>query len=443
MPRVAVFVSDMHIGTNDELEDFSPENEARFVQFLGDQSEKHKGKEIDLVILGDFLDIWQVATKQEKTAQNSTDIAVEIQIKQEQDRVNQIIAAHKGIFNSLQGFLSADPRRRLFVIPGNHDHSLIHPSLQNAIRKAIALEAPSLEKRILFPNFYDAPDLRTYAEHGNQYDLNNDYDNFADFGHECPGFYFVRLFWNRLEPIDPNVDVDIWWNIFCLIWERRLWNLLRSAYSLFRQYRNDPREFERIDVPGVPFLATPGGLAPMLNTGKSMPEFPDMLFSEKSDPELIFSTDPILENRLRALYHDPSETEFRNEMDKILAKKFPHQAPQVPKEPVAVPPTFGILPDEYVTAVTGMFAPPGKEPQTRPMKGSALDNGSYDYVLFGHTHDEKIIPISGTKPIYFNTGSWTMRRAPSGGNASRLCYTTIWKSPDGNMRAEQKLWNPI
>jgi hypothetical protein len=129
-------------------------------------------------------------------------------------------------------------------------------------------------------------------------------------------------------------------------------------------------------------------------------------------------------------------------MDKILAEKFGSQAPAVPKELVPVPLAIGIFPDKFVTAVTGMFAPLGEKPQTLPMKGSALDKGAYEYVLFGHTHDEKYIPITGTEVFYFNTGSWTMRHAPTGGNASRLCYTTIWKSPDGILRAEQKLWNP-
>jgi len=441
MATVTIFVSDLHMSTKDELEDFSRENETAFVKFLKHQSETTRGKEVDLVLLGDVLDIWQVATDEEKRARKSTDIDVGIREDLERRRVQQIIAAHPNAFVAFRDFLNADrEHRRIVIIPGNHDHSLVHPVMQEDVRKAIAGADPALGDRILFSNYYDEPGLRTYAEHGCQYDANNDYDQFTKFGPECPGFYFVRIFWNRLEQQVP--DIDIWWNIFRVIWERKLWHLLRIAYRFFRQYRKDERVGEKIDVPGVPFFGAEGQPIPGELTGKSLPEFPDILFSDGGDPERIFSTDLATENRLRMLYHDPENAEFRKEVDQILEEKFQGQAPPVPKDPIEPVEEFGLFQqDEYVAAVTGMFANPGEEPLTRPMKGDALRDETYDYVLFGHTHDAKKESIDDPGAIYFNTGTWTMKRDLAGKNVSRLCYVTIRKSPDGKVIAEQDYWS--
>lgn len=441
MVTVAIFVSDLHMSTKDELEDFSRENETAFVKFLKQQSETYRGKEVDLVLLGDVFDIWQVATDEEKRARKSTDIDVDVKEDLEQRRVQQIIESHPKAFRAFRDFLNADrERRRIVFIPGNHDHSLIHPVMQEDVRKAVAGTDAALGGRILFSNYYDEPGLRTYAEHGCQFDANNDYDQFAEFGPECPGFYFVRIFWNRLEQQVP--DIDIWWNIFRVIWERKLWHLLRIAYRFFRQYRKDDRVGEKIDVPGVPFFGAEGLPIPGALTGKSLPEFPDILFSDGGDPERVFSTDLATENRLRTLYHDPDpeNADFKKEVDQILEEKFQGQAPPVPKEMIPDVQEFGLIQDEYVTAVTEMFASPGEEPLTRPLKGDALSDAMYDYVLFGHTHDAKNVSIDHPDATYFNTGTWTMKRDLTGKNVSRLCYVTIKKSPDGEVSAEQDFW---
>jgi len=192
MGKTAIFVSDLHLGRGDELEDFVPENEAAFVQFLGRQSEKYMGHELDLVLLGDSLDIWQVATDQEKTALESKDIEITLTGDAEMERVQQVVSKHANTFAVLGRFLKADPKkRRNVIVPGNHDHSLIRPDVQRVIREATALGDANVRESILFPYYYDEPDLCTYAEHGNQYDVNNDYDDFAAFGPECPGYYFV------------------------------------------------------------------------------------------------------------------------------------------------------------------------------------------------------------------------------------------------------------
>ena len=45
MSKVAIFLSDMRLGTGDELESFVPENENAFVKFLQCESDKFFGRE--------------------------------------------------------------------------------------------------------------------------------------------------------------------------------------------------------------------------------------------------------------------------------------------------------------------------------------------------------------------------------------------------------------
>ncbi len=439
MKKVAIFVSDLHLGRGDNLEDFSLDNENALVQFLNHQSQKYQDEYIDLVILGDFIDVWQVASDQDKNAAQSINIDIKIDENLEQQKVKQIIGAHPGTFSALRQFIHETPsKRRLFFVTGNHDHSLVHSGVRKPINDAIANGDMELDGCIHFVNYYDEPELRTYAEHGNQYDVNNDYDDFAKYGAESPGYFFVRLFWNRLEPKAP--DLDNWTNCFQAIMERKLWSLVLPAFRLFRQYRTDPRPFERIDVPGIPFFGAGEQPVAAPVTGKPLPGSPNILFSDRGDPELIFSTDVATENKLRKLYHDSSSAEFKEAIDEILREKYRGQAPKVPTDLVPSMPEFGLFHDEYITAVTEMFAPEGQSPRTLPVKGRALSADVYDYVLFGHTHEEKKIRLSRFNVTYFNTGTWSMKCGLEGKNQSRLCYVTIQKSHDGEVSAFEDYW---
>ena len=242
------------MGSGDVLEDFNIDNENAFDRFLARQSETYQNDDVDLVLLGDLVDIWQTASDKDKEASQSTDIDVNVTGPMETSKVEQIIHAHSGFFNALRGFVAKNSnRRRIKLVTGNHDHSLVHPDVQRSIRQAVTGGSSGLDGCISFVLYYDEPELRVYAEHGNQYDANNDYDNFDKFGDECPGYFFVRLFWNRLETHAPDLDNWKSW-FFQFIVKKKRWDLIRPAYKFFRQYQTDPRPFERIDVPGIPLI---------------------------------------------------------------------------------------------------------------------------------------------------------------------------------------------
>ncbi|MBI5248587.1 MAG: hypothetical protein HY912_03760 [Desulfomonile tiedjei] len=439
MERAAIFVSDLHLGKADELEDFVPKNEEDFCDFLKKQSDNFANQKVDLVLLGDLLDIWQVATEAEKHAEESDIIDISIKRDIDAGRVKDIVSAHPKTFAALGEFLVKDPdHRRIISTPGNHDHSLIDPMVQSPVREAIARGDKSIAERVVFQNYYEDPDMGIYAEHGNQFDEDNDYDNFDLFGAEAPGFFFVRLFWNRLEVLQPSLDN--WMNSFNAIVSQKLWKLIIPAYEFFTQYVTDDRPFKRIQVASFPPIFLEGKVVGVPSRGENLREFPDLLFTEKVDRERIFSTDNEVETRFRHLYHEPENQEFKVAVDEILGKKYRGKPPSVPESaPETVQLEF-LTRDPYISAVKGIFGAPDGTPHARPLKGGLLKPDIHKYVLLGHTHDDKEVKFSDLKVTYFNTGSWSVLRDSHGSNASRLCYVVFKKGSQGGITAEQLLW---
>ena len=440
MEKAAIFVSDLHLGTGDELEDFVTENEQAFCDFVKQQSDNLANQEVDFVLLGDLLDIWQVATEADKHAEKSDQIDISVEHDLEAKRVKDIIGAHPKTFAALSDFVAKDPaRRRIICVPGNHDHSLIHESVRAPLQEAVNRGEESLNSRIVFQNYYEDQGLGIYAEHGNQFDEDNDYDKFDLFGAEAPGFYFVRLFWNRLEVLQPNLDD--WMNSFSAIWRQRLWNLFFPAYRLFRQYVSDERPFKRIQVARFPSIFFENRVVGMPSPGENLGEFPDLLFTERVDPERIFSTDNEVETHLRELYHRPENGEFRTAVDRILDEKFRGRPPRVPEPSLDAPQLEFGAKDPYVSAVRGLFGAENGTPHARPLKGGILRPDVHKFVLIGHTHKDKQEPFHDLKVTYFNTGSWSVHRDDKGNNVSRLCYVMFQKGAQGSIVATQGFWS--
>lgn len=438
MRTVALFISDSHLGQGGSTDDFPPQNENSFAEFLGQQSERYQADDLQLVLLGDFLDIWSVATDAERTAADTASIDIALAAGDQVSRTQRIIDAHPLAFESLTAFLrSAADRRRVSCVVGNHDHSLGCHQVQYLVREAIAKGDPNIRSRIEFPIVYDNPGLRVYAEHGNQYDANNHYEQFPSFGNECPGYYFVRLVWNRLRAMAPYLDD--WAGVFRALWTKKLGSLVVPAFRFFKQYRQDPRDFKLIDVPYVPFFAETGG-ASKPTTGEPLAGFPEILLSPYDDPGRVFSADPETENQLRALYHDSQDHAFRDWVDEVLREKSGSQPPAIPAERALGAVEFGLFADPQVRAVAGMFSDDGQASAVVPLRGKALDPAGYDYVLFGHTHEEKSAAISTHRATYYNTGTWKARYDTAGRNASRLCFVEVSRDESGAVAAAQRYW---
>ncbi|MBD3156644.1 hypothetical protein GF369_02335 [Candidatus Peregrinibacteria bacterium] len=139
--RKLIIISDLHIGGDDIIEDFSCE--AELIGFL---TKKHdKDSDLELLILGDFLDLWKV----ENDAR---------------EQVRYVIKQHKKLFNAFKTF---GENHTITVIPGNHDHALAYnvKYQQDLAEYNITVEPHQYVKRIFS---HKENTFTVIGEHGNQ-----------------------------------------------------------------------------------------------------------------------------------------------------------------------------------------------------------------------------------------------------------------------------------
>lgn len=268
MRKVAIFMSDFHLGQKDRLEEFHADDE--FAELLGRLSREHADDEVDLVLLGDIMDLWTTITDdREVRAQSAADVDIYFPIptndpqamaqatQKELNKVRAVLNAHPGFFEALGRFLTDSPparNRRILYIPGNHDHSVVEPALQQAIRDRILPNDHPQAGNIVFPCWYQNEDLQVYAEHGTQltYGGSFKYTNFGKFGEECPGYYELKLVWNRLERRAPELDnvfmgalsPALWPGLFWWLLMKGNWAYWRTLRKFQIQYEHDSRADE-------------------------------------------------------------------------------------------------------------------------------------------------------------------------------------------------------
>ncbi len=432
MKRAVYILSDLHIGADPDLDDFSSDDQ--LCDFLAKIDTDFPSAPVALVLLGDTFDIWQIVPPQDKDASDAGVIELDLSPAGECAKLLRAVGRHPKVFEGLKQFLLKDPaNRNLVIVPGNHDHSLVDGSVQQALRKVLGADQPSTRAALRFSFSYDDPALGLYAEHGNQYDhKNNAYSDFPHFRakEECPGYYFVRLFWNRLEHLDAQLDniyPDRNWEVFLWILRSRHLSLLRPALRYFHQYRSDARVPKLIDVPGVPFFAAPLG-------PKVLPGMPERLADPAASGPPYFSSDAGTENEYLRLYRD--DPEARKAIMLLLQEKM-GTVPDLPPPSSAVTfqytSTYFLTKDPYLEAVERMFAntPHAAAPCFR---SAPLEPATYRYVVLGHTHDDKhenIATVAGA--TYFNTGSWISRIDATGSPVYRRYYLAIFQDESGTV----------
>jgi len=372
MKKVAIFMSDFHLGQKDQMEEFHADEE--FAELLGRLSLKHDRDDVDLVLLGDVMDLWTTIPEsepQEMNAQTAAAVslylpvmdlsdqkAVSRALDKEKEKVEAIIAAHLLFFESLARFLCRQPQRRQIIyVPGNHDHSVVHEDLQKVIRDKILEQAAdlSLGHRIVFRNYYGNLDeekcLQVYAEHGNQltyggvfrYADEKGKSAFETFGVECPEYVQFKLVSNRLERRSPELDSVFMEALEPHMWPGVLWWLFakgnfRAWKALCRftiQYEHDDRQ------------------ATQWARKKLPPPWKTFLY--------------LAWNRYR-----------------------------------------GVTKDEYGKKLLQFFDQ--TEQGTVPLSGKILDPLRVKTIILGHTHQARDIDLPGLGGVkYYNTGSWLLR----------------------------------
>ena len=147
-----LYVSDMHIGSGNQKDDFV--YDAKFIELL----DKYEDQITEFFIVGDFLELMHVKDKKIlcETVQECMDL-FDLEI------LNKIYNAHTALFERLKKFSS---KVRIRYIAGNHDY---HVLFSEKIREKVFSMTGCEE---VLPFYYDE-DWEIFVIHGNQFDAVN------------------------------------------------------------------------------------------------------------------------------------------------------------------------------------------------------------------------------------------------------------------------------
>jgi UDP-2,3-diacylglucosamine pyrophosphatase LpxH len=450
--KAAIFLSDLHLGNGGPLEDFYSDKE--FGDLLTTLSYKFGQADLDLVLLGDTFDLWQIVPEEEWIETDPDNINLEMTPEDEAAKVVKAIRQHLVMFDELAEFLLEGEERKVWFVAGNHDHSLVDGTVQSEVRKALEMIGfPG--QRVFFKNYFEDKILKIYAEHGSQFDHNNKYDEFkrigSDLSDECRGYGFVRLFLNLLEGRDPGIENGPaeWYRIFEYLIQNRRYALLGTATKLFYKYRRyDEQPIKKISMgkKAARYITSTGQTAdrPLI--------FPDaMLEDDDFDEDNYFSNNDDVENSFRELFHQNNllVEPFRTAALDIVALKTNQRRPPGPARTPGK--TFKDFLEvkiddvidseqsgEEASLIHGSVDKPVAqkmyESDNYTLKDKRLDKQETRFVVMGHTHspvDGEISNVLGGK--FFNTGSW----ASGGGGLTDLRYVEI--TLDGTDELSAKL----
>lgn len=212
--RPIVVISDLHMNVGhvagngwSPLEDFRwPKALDGFLRRVAEESPKG----IDLIIAGDFLELWQhpsIECVSPRDSECGCSIAEMTQI------VSEVVRGHQDVFKSLAEFLR-NPSNRVYVTPGNHDAALMIPEVWKVVSDAL----PEGKERfqLVEGGTWVSDDGQVVIEHGHQqtYDANS-FPNWPKVTMDCSGTErlfrpwgenFIQALYNEVEARLPLID---------------------------------------------------------------------------------------------------------------------------------------------------------------------------------------------------------------------------------------------
>jgi UDP-2,3-diacylglucosamine pyrophosphatase LpxH len=212
--RPIYVISDLHMGVGKAGGDWNVLEDFRwpraFDGFLKQLSKDHPNG-VNLVIAGDFLELWQHPTV---ACANLQDTDCGCSLEEMKQIVREVIAGHQSEFESLGRFLS-NTRNRVILLPGNHDAALMEDEIWGLVVKAF----PSGRERLSRVNSttWLSEDGKIAIEHGHQFAFDiNRYPDWPDvITKVCNGdkrFFrtggenFVQTLYNKKEAEIPLID---------------------------------------------------------------------------------------------------------------------------------------------------------------------------------------------------------------------------------------------
>ena len=212
--RYRVFISDLHFGVGRRPDGtWHPTEDFRWPKALAgflDEVSRRGQERVDLVIVGDFLELWQppptIACKGP-----SADLGCTLNAMEELSQL--ITGAHSDELSILRTFAERG-ENRLHVIPGNHDATLRYERVWRPVGDS--LNAASGRINLVESGVWTSPDGRIVAEHGHQIGVDvNRYETWPRIIRQVDqiqyvirpwGELFVQKLFNEQEETYPIID---------------------------------------------------------------------------------------------------------------------------------------------------------------------------------------------------------------------------------------------
>lgn len=445
MKQVAIFMSDFHLGQNNRTEEFFADQE--FAELLGRLSLEHAEDMVDLVLLGDVLDLWTaVEDPKEVSGDQIDDVDLylpaegekenKIAVAEETKKIEAILESHRLFFEALGRFLVRNPKkRRIVYVFGNHDHSLVEESLQLCLKKAIVPESIAslahqfspdgtsdhdsshdsdrftetlkgeLKQRIRFaphypcpvqgqepqskrPHYEDSP-LQVYAEHGNQLTYGgifryDDDNQVSTFGN----FGVECPGYVHFKVITARVAraVPKLNSLLIGVFNPANWPSL-AIWLLFRGYFRALFYMQRFQIQ---FQSYASETRKDLQPDQCVQRLRCKQFEQCLQREQCEQREQRVRNVQWSRAHMPEAWKTLLYMLKARLRSFSK--------------------DEFGDRILKLF---GKDTDllSLPLCGHKLDPSSIKTLILGHSHCAKDVDVPGLEGIkYYNTGSWTLRR---------------------------------
>jgi hypothetical protein len=212
--RHLLFISDTHLGIGRQPDGtWYPTEDFRWLNALTgflDYLSSSLQDRIDLVIVGDFLELWQPPPG--FVCHSLTrDLGCTLEDMEQMTRA--VVVAHEREFAVLQKF-SRRGENRVHVIPGNHDSTLVYAQIWRHVGQALGSESGRIN--IVASGTWVSPDGVIVAEHGHQIGADvNGYETWPDIVKRVSGTNYVIRSWgeqfvqhlfNEEEPTYPIID---------------------------------------------------------------------------------------------------------------------------------------------------------------------------------------------------------------------------------------------
>jgi len=212
--RTIVFISDLHmgLGKNADGEWFETEDfrwPKAFKGFLNHIS-AIGNEAVDLVIVGDFLELWQPPAHVACKGPNKN---YGCNISEISDTARAVIAGHQDELKDLAKFAQTG-NNCVHVIPGNHDSALVIDSVWSLLAEALESQSGCVE--IAKNGTWSSQDGSVVAEHGHQIGWDrNRYGEWPLITKDIDGIIYLRRPWgenfvqrifNRVEANDTIID---------------------------------------------------------------------------------------------------------------------------------------------------------------------------------------------------------------------------------------------